>query len=178
MSGATFLMDLQDKTILRSTTTGENSHLARLEFDNGISLGIKEASLPLRIGRSNTCDISIPSGHVSRQHCELYLVGGALCLKDTSTNGTTVNGKKLIQGSISISGKTTVVFADEIQITIIPGVPRTNVTEMRPDLRSKQERRQGERRQSERRQTNQLVTFERRSLPDRRVNERRASARK
>ena len=55
--------------------------------------------LPVVVGRSDAEDVKlrIPTDSVSRRHCEFFLdEAGSVCLRDLgSTNGTTVNGKKL-----------------------------------------------------------------------------------
>jgi pSer/pThr/pTyr-binding forkhead associated (FHA) protein len=51
---------------------------------------------PLVIGRSEQCDLTIPSPRVSRKHCQLSWRQGQPYLKDLgSQNGTLVNGKRI-----------------------------------------------------------------------------------
>lgn len=92
----------------------------RVELDNGISFSIDEASLPITIGRDASCDIHISSGHVSRQHCELYVRDGRLFLRDTSSNGTTVDDRLVKQSSVTIDRRTRVLLADEIKMVLTP----------------------------------------------------------
>lgn len=141
--------------------------VARVELENGIGINVLESSLPLTIGRSGSCDISIPSGHVSRRHCEIYLVNGVLCLKDTSSNGTTIGKRKIRKESVSIKGRTTLMFADEVKLTITPAV----ATEIQgaDDQRHREQRRGGDRRQR-----SVVVSFERRSNRERRDGDRRS----
>ena len=57
------------------------------------------------LGRHDDCVIRIKSSQVSRRHCELFDVGGKLTLKDLgSSNGTFVNGKKVVGQMVLKSG--------------------------------------------------------------------------
>ncbi|MEZ6183942.1 MAG: FHA domain-containing protein [Planctomycetota bacterium] len=50
----------------------------------------------LVVGRQADCDLSIPSGKVSRRHAEIYWKRGAPWIVDCgSQNGTTVNGRRI-----------------------------------------------------------------------------------
>jgi len=161
--------------------TVDRKPVARIELDNGIGLSIDEASLPLIIGRDANCDIYIPSGHVSRRHCELYLLGGVLCLKDTSTNGTIINKRIIRQSSVSIKGPTAVVFASEVLMTVTPYQDGKKVTgeDTDEEKRIMRDRRRSDRRQGDRRQNVITVNFERRNGIDRRTGEdRRARERR
>ncbi len=145
----------------------------RIELDNGISFAVDEASLPLTIGRDATCDIHISSGHVSRHHCELYQRDGQLFLRDTSSNGTTVDDRLVRQTSVTIDRRTRVLLADEIRLILTPLEdlpPRQRVhDEARYDSRvtgspdlggaNTSERRRG----ADRRQRSVVVAFDRRS---------------
>lgn len=166
----TILSGMQDKTLIASARhAATDGPVARIALDNGISFNVEAANLPLLIGRSADSDICIPSGHVSRHHCELYMVNGVLCLKDTSSNGTVVDNRTVRQESISIQSTATVVFAGEVKITITPSdgsaTPRTQPP--------REERRGGDRRGDDRRQKKVIVNFERRVSEDRRTGDRR-----
>ncbi|GMV26661.1 MAG: hypothetical protein AMXMBFR58_26920 [Phycisphaerae bacterium] len=53
------------------------------------------------IGRATECNIRIPSGDVSRQHCELLVDGQTLRIKDLgSSNGTFVNRKRVTEAEL------------------------------------------------------------------------------
>ncbi|MBK8971111.1 MAG: FHA domain-containing protein [Hahellaceae bacterium] len=63
----------------------------------------KQSRFPIRenaiVGRDESCDISVPVNHLSRQHARLTPAGGFLLVKDLdSTNGTFLNGEKITQG--------------------------------------------------------------------------------
>ena len=64
--------------------------IARIELEGGVNFNVTESCLPMQIGRERDCDITIPNGHVSRHHCELFMANGVLCLKDSSSNGKLV----------------------------------------------------------------------------------------
>ncbi len=54
--------------------------------------------LPFRVGRQLDSDLFLNSSHGSQRHAELYEQAGALWLRDLgSTNGTSVNGRRLEQ---------------------------------------------------------------------------------
>ena len=53
------------------------------------------------IGRDPAADISIPDGSISRKHARIKQAGGAVTLEDLgSSNGTSVNSKKLEPGNV------------------------------------------------------------------------------
>ena len=152
-----------------------NRLVARIEVENGISFSIYEASLPLLIGRDSSCEICVPVACVSRQHCELFLEDDALCLRDTSTNGTMVGSRRLVGQSISIQDRTDILLTGEVTITITP----CPIGESSEDERIKPERRRDERRSEERRTADvSVVNFERRREEPRRSTQRRAVSRR
>ncbi len=54
-----------------------------------------------RIGRSNEADVRLPDTGVSRLHAELRTLGDEVVLVDLgSTNGTTLNGRKVAEGRL------------------------------------------------------------------------------
>lgn len=162
------MTEADDKTRIRLESRQKRA--ARIELENGVSFAVNESSLPLRIGRDSNSDICIPSSHVSRQHCELYLLGGTLCLKDTSTNGTKVDNRTIREESVSIHRPTSITLASEARITIKPCL----ATEISADdVPWHPDRRQGDRRMHERRQLAIPVDIDRRTQPERRSEERR-----
>lgn len=142
--------------------------VARIEFDNGVSLALTESDLPLCIGRDPDTDIRIPFPHVSRHHCKVGFRLGILYIEDTSTNGTIVNNKLIIQRLVPIEGPSTIFIAREVGLMVSP-VPDTHPCAGASSL----ERRRGERRQGDRRQHQLGVDFERRHRRDRRRGDRR-----
>ncbi|MDZ7686262.1 MAG: FHA domain-containing protein [Gammaproteobacteria bacterium] len=105
----------QMQVTMETPESSTGSPATRIEFDNGISFSINEGSLPLSIGRDSSCDIRIASGHVSRHHCELFRRDGRLFLRDTSSNGTTVDNRVVRQSSVTIDRRTPVLLADEVK---------------------------------------------------------------
>ncbi|XOV90331.1 MAG: FHA domain-containing protein [Pseudomonadota bacterium] len=142
--------------------------VAKIELANGVTFAVGRTSLPLSIGRGAGCDITIPSGHVSRRHCEVDFIDGELCLTDTSSNGTVVREKLVKQSSVPIAGRTSVYLAGEILITITPAA-----TSKKADTSLEDRRRARERRQAERRQDILIVPFDLRKNQERRQQERR-----
>jgi len=50
------------------------------------------------LGRQPDCDLQVPLGKISRQHCEVHIEKNKVTLKDLqSVNGTFINGKKIAQ---------------------------------------------------------------------------------
>lgn len=93
--------------------------IAKIELDNGVSLAIKEDQLPITIGRAKDCDIRMSEPTVSRLHCELYLdQAHALCLKDLSSNGTTVDNRNLYGESVRIGGKSDIWLAGDCSMRV------------------------------------------------------------
>ncbi len=142
--------------------------VAKIELSNGVTFAVGRANLPLSIGRGSGCDITIPSGHVSRRHCEVDMINGELCLTDTSSNGTMVREKLVKQGSVKISDRTSVYLAGEILITITP-----ERAKKKADTSLEDRRRERERRQQERRHEMLVVPFDLRKNQERRQQERR-----
>ena len=53
------------------------------------------------IGRREDCNLRIPLGDVSRQHCSISQEGGRLLLQDLgSSNGTYVNGRRVREAEL------------------------------------------------------------------------------
>ena len=158
------MADLQNRTVIREQRACRSG--ARIELENGISFAVAERNHPIRIGRADDCDICIPSGHVSRHHCELYWVNGVLCLKDTSSNGTVIEDRVIRQESVSIQSPTSVVFAGQVMIRIVP---------VEEYILGGEDRRRRDRRSIQRRRSISIVDFDRRYF-DRRSGDRRISA--
>ncbi len=160
-----------DKTLVQPVRPAKTMTqvTVKIELDNGICFSINAGNLPWLIGRGQNCDIRVPQTSVSRQHCELYLKNGVLFLKDISTNGTIVGGKRLKGESVSIDAPTTIIFAGESSITITP----STVGEVIRDKRFNSNRRENDRRQTERRTNATVVHLERRTEETRRAMQRR-----
>lgn len=67
----------------------------------------KQTEIPLRravqvIGRQIDCQIRIPSGPVSRHHCEVSVTDRGVSIRDLgSSNGTFVNKRRVTQADLS-----------------------------------------------------------------------------
>lgn len=80
---------------------------ARLISDDGTEYALGEA---LTVGRSDDCDITLPSGKVSRQHARFRVSDGGVTVEDLgSSNGTRLNGR-------GISGAQALMDGDEVRI--------------------------------------------------------------
>lgn len=90
------------------------------------------------VGRSSKlCDLVVDQNSISKQHCVLVKTDGLLYLRDLgSTNGTRVNGQRVIRGALlpgdklSFSGVTYRVYLGPDQASGI--VPLNGATEMIP----------------------------------------------
>ena len=165
-----------DVTVIRSDSAASRI-VGRLQLDNKNSIAIYEAMLPFTIGRSNDNDLVIPEGHVSRHHCEVTAVGGVLCLRDTSANGTFIGERQLNDTSVTIEGKTTINLGGLTRLKLTP----LNETKdrRRCDRRDGDDRRDGpDRREGDPGQViDKVIKFERRQI-ERRGDERRAEDRR
>src|SRR6056297_1385331 len=66
---------------------------ARLRTDDGTVYTLSEE---LTVGRSDDCDITLPSSKVSRQHARFRLSDGGVTVEDLgSSNGTRLNGRAI-----------------------------------------------------------------------------------
>ncbi len=69
-----------------------------------------EAGLEVTLGRSPTCTLALPSPQASRHHASVRATGGQAVVMDLgSTNGTFVNGERLVGERVLLPG-------DRIQI--------------------------------------------------------------
>ena len=158
-------------TDITETGTFENPDietrvLARIRMEDGTSFAVKEGSLPISIGRSSDCDICIPEGHISRQHCNLSVIDNELMLTDTSANGTDIGLRRLLDESAPSRSTTTFNLGGWATITITP-------TLIDQERRLASNRRSDQRRDtSERREIVTVIDF------DRRHGRRRASKRR
>ena len=83
------------------------------------------------VGRKDDCDIRLEHKSVSKLHCVLVKMEGLLLLRDLgSTNGTLVNGKRLLDEMVLRDGDTLqlgslvlqVVLHDEPGEPLLPGL--------------------------------------------------------
>jgi predicted component of type VI protein secretion system len=67
-----------------------------------------ETEGPFTIGRHPDSDLLIADQSVSRLHATIEHVGSGWCLSDMSSNGTTVNGTRILGKQIAISAGSTI----------------------------------------------------------------------
>lgn len=61
-----------------------------------------DQDLPIEIGRSSSCDLSVDGAYVSRTHCRLFERDGTLWLEDLdSSNGTYEDGERISEAEIT-----------------------------------------------------------------------------
>src|SRR5580704_17735343 len=92
---------------LLQSGSGDPVHLLLLLDDNAPPKRFPLHSLPVVIGRNPPSDFLLAGTTVSRRHCRLELMDGALRLTDLgSTNGTFVNGVRLTDAATLEDGVT------------------------------------------------------------------------
>jgi hypothetical protein len=102
-SGSGTVVAQASDTMLLSTLVGRVFPISKAKHAN---------PGPVRVGRTSDNDICIPEYSISKFHCHLALVGPDMRLVDSgSTNGTTVNGKRLAPktGVVLTGGETLVM---------------------------------------------------------------------
>ncbi len=128
----------------------------RLVFQNGARQGeefIVRKSTTL-LGRSDSCDITLPDQLVSRRHCHIIWDGVYYTLEDLrSTNGTFVNDQRLVEPHILHSGdvirvagtslsfndpQATVVFKKQPRLVIDTTTQRVTVNDQLVELSAKE----------------------------------------
>ncbi|MEL6329321.1 MAG: FHA domain-containing protein [Planctomycetota bacterium] len=74
------------------------------------------------IGRQTDCEIRVPVGEVSRQHCEIVIEDGGVRISDLgSSNGTEVNGRQI--RSHELSPGDVIAVGPLVLVTRIDGEP-------------------------------------------------------
>jgi len=85
------------------------------------------------VGRSKECDITLAAAHLSRRHAVLLIKNGLLYVKDLgSSNGTYVNGKRIVEARVKRGDELrfdslsfgVIGPADELDKTSVRSVPR------------------------------------------------------
>ena len=80
------------------------------------------------IGRDLANDISINDPEVSRRHARIFLQGNNFILEDLgSTNGTTVNGQRLM-GPYMLRPGELIVFGEQVSLLYEAAIPDTDAT--------------------------------------------------
>ncbi len=86
------------------------------------------------IGRSNDCDITLATAHLSRRHAQLVLMEGILSVKDLdSSNGTYLNGKSIREVRVNRGDE---LRFDTLSFEVVGPSDDLDKTTMRPVLES------------------------------------------
>lgn len=72
------------------------------------------------IGREEECEVVLDGETVSRQHCEIRRVGACYLLRDSSRNGTFLNGERIEQAQLR-DGDQVRVGTNILRIHLTPG---------------------------------------------------------
>jgi pSer/pThr/pTyr-binding forkhead associated (FHA) protein len=76
-------------------------------------------AFPAEIGRGPSCDVRLDSPSVSERHCTVLFIAGSLFVTDrSSTNGTFVNGARLVPGRLTRISTGDVVSAGQTRLEI------------------------------------------------------------
>lgn len=80
------------------------------------------------VGRQpNLCDLVIPRGSISKLHCVIVRTDGLLFIRDLgSTNGTRVNGQKVLRGAL-LPGDELSFASERFRVEMGPGEPDEEV---------------------------------------------------
>ncbi|MCC6190601.1 MAG: FHA domain-containing protein [Anaerolineales bacterium] len=103
-----------------------DQELARLIVEQGAIPGKEFAlsKLPAVVGRELTCDIHLPSGHVSRRHARLSRDGADYVIEDLgSSNGTFVGGERLAAPRVLKNGDEILLGSEVVLRFALPEPP-------------------------------------------------------
>lgn len=70
----------------------------------------------ITVGRSEVCDIIINESNISRIHAEISLSEGKYTFRDVSTNGSSVNGRSLINSEVTINSNSSILLAHSVPL--------------------------------------------------------------
>lgn len=99
------------QTQLLPTTGNDSIFLEYLEQNTGRSTKARIDEFPFIIGRNASCNLTVESGRVSREHAEIVRHGTGYLIRDLrSTNGVYINGEQ-IDEHVLVDGDT-VAIAD------------------------------------------------------------------
>ena len=89
----------------------------------------------LRLGRSSTCEISIPDPALSRNHCLFEVRDGMLWVTDlASANGTFVNDEQLGADSKALAPGDSVIAGEPVLVHVEPGADLPPQTPSAPKI--------------------------------------------
>jgi pilus assembly protein CpaF len=116
-----------------------------LEVTGGVQLYSCRPEQPFWIGRDGACDVVLDAGHVSRRHACIEQAAGEVWLRDTSFNGTEVDGRVIVQGSEALKLPAQLVIGRHRLIVRSPRATASpaagNLSEVSADLRRHIQRR-------------------------------------
>lgn len=70
----------------------------------------------ITVGRSDVCDIVINEPNISRIHAEISLFEGKYTFRDVSTNGSSVNGRSIVNSEVTINSNCSILLAHSIPL--------------------------------------------------------------
>lgn len=89
----------------------------------------------IRLGRSSTCEISIPDPALSRNQCHFELRGDTVYITDlASANGTEVNGEALGTSSRALNAGDRILAGDSELVLVEEGAQMPEMTDMPSDV--------------------------------------------
>ncbi len=92
-------------------------HHGKGDMQYSTVIGVPGPSFSL--GRSSSCDYVCGAGSVSRRHAEITVTGACVTISDCgSTNGTTVNGKKVTESTSLKNGDVILLGAERFDVVI------------------------------------------------------------
>lgn len=109
-------LDISDTKRMGKSLDGALSYLKLIDLQKDLdfkvfeSYGIKESAT---IGRSKKCEIYIADPFLSKEHARIFLKEGSFYIEDlSSTNGTYVNGKKLLDKAVKLKDSDKITFGN------------------------------------------------------------------
>jgi uncharacterized membrane protein YhaH (DUF805 family) len=70
----------------------------------------------ITVGRSEACDIIINEPNISRIHAEISFSEGKYIFRDVSTNGSSVNGRSIVNSEVIINSNCSILLAHSIPL--------------------------------------------------------------
>lgn len=111
-------VDFKAAFIRNSNPGANNNHWVEPEKHSQIINHNPQLMNTITIGRDQSCDIIINdnSGNVSRRHAEISVSGGSYVFRDVSTNGSLVNGQRILHNKILIQPGAQILLAGIIPV--------------------------------------------------------------
>ena len=124
-------LDITDTRRMEHSLDGAVAYLKTITLSKDLdfkvfeSYGLKENTL---IGRSKKCDLYIKDPFMSKENTQIYLHDGKFYIKDLdSTNGTYLNGKKLLDKPARLKDSDKVTIGNIDFLFVDPYVPEGKV---------------------------------------------------